>query len=936
MKWSMDTHKYISEVTRKALQVLNARGITSESSPEEIDSAERELGACGVYKNYEGAKGRIRRALFTYFKAYGCMNDNETLTELGTAFAENKLSVQELSFIYILAYKFEDDSSSYYPTNIILECLSKMRTLANGKAFITPYDFKALTELSSVSEVSDAFVQNLLEKHNQQTEEVNERAIGFDVWAKMLVQAGLLQRNAEKNLEAANWEFVDWILSAYAAGVSPEKGKIASGVITYIPQVPLTQSSGNAEDYLSESAALQAYLFDGLSDRAITKYVLSENVQINGLKSAYGLNESSRHYYKDFIGLERVVGHALLQSTNLAVKNVGQLLLDLPLSEADITSVSTYPMYSIEWFREKAEDYPTLDQEAAELLEAFYEKYSVERISELSGTDLLNTIFLNAQNPDNLCRVLEFGPKIKDVFGSIKGGTAYKYGLFFSSQGCWMTGSHQKPQTLSEEEAVLVGTQIRDRLVAGAKAIEEFGEVTTIEDYKNLYISLRDVTQGDIDKVWFLKYYQMLYPSVFATNYADYAQRTVLNALGKSREKYALVRMGQIKLFADECQISNVMFNRIFWDNYVEDEGVKDDVETDEEVAIPPIKHVTGYVSNMPRNRILFGAPGTGKSFTLNGDRKELLYGNRMVDETSIDRSLYGEYERVTFHPDYSYANFVGTYKPVPFKDGDDKDAITYSYVPGPFMRTYVKALKNSRTNTPKPYLLVIEEINRANVAAVFGDVFQLLDRDENNISEYPIQASEDIKKYLASELGGSLNDYAEIRIPDNMFIWATMNSADQGVFPMDTAFKRRWDFTYLGIDDSEKGIVGKKVILGKGEHRRVVEWNELRKAINEELLTYKVNEDKLMGPYFISKKILPEGDIIETSVFTRVFKNKVIMYLFDDAAKQKRPSLFAGCSEKDRSQYSKICAAFDSLGVFIFCDAISSKFIDMVPEDDA
>lgn len=334
------------------------------------------------------------------------------------------------------------------------------------------------------------------------------------------------------------------------------------------------------------------------------------------------------------------------------------------------------------------------------------------------------------------------------------------------------------------------------------------------------------------------------------------------------------------------------------------------------------IKFNTGYQSEFPRNRILFGAPSTGKSFTLNHEKDDLLTDG-------------GEYERVTFHPDYSYANFVGTYKPVPCKDSDGKDAITYSYVPGPFMRTYVKALQNSRTDAPKPFLLVIEEINRANVAAVFGDVFQLLDRGDDEVSEYPIQASEDIKKYLAEELGGNPDDYAEIRIPDNMFIWATMNSADQGVFPMDTAFKRRWDFTYLGIDDSEAGIVGKKVVLGQGDYRRVVEWNALRKAINNELLTYKVNEDKLMGPYFISKKNLPEGEMIDPAVFTRIFKNKVIMYLFDDAAKQKRITLFGGCDEKAKNQYSKICREFDTKGVYIFCEGISSQFIDNVPEDD-
>lgn len=334
------------------------------------------------------------------------------------------------------------------------------------------------------------------------------------------------------------------------------------------------------------------------------------------------------------------------------------------------------------------------------------------------------------------------------------------------------------------------------------------------------------------------------------------------------------------------------------------------------------IKFSTGYQSEFPRNRILFGAPGTGKSFTLNREKDLLLADG-------------GEYERVTFHPDYSYANFVGTYKPVPCKDSDGKDVITYSYVPGPFMRTYVKALQNSRTDDPKPFLLVIEEINRANVAAVFGDIFQLLDRGDDEVSEYPIQASEDIKKYLAGELGGNPDDYSEIRLPDNMFIWATMNSADQGVFPMDTAFKRRWDFTYLGIDDSEAGIVGKKVVLGQGDYRRIVEWNALRKAINNELLTYKVNEDKLMGPYFISKKNLPEGEMIDPAVFTRIFKNKVIMYLFDDAAKQKRITLFGGCDEKAKNQYSKICREFDAKGVYIFCEGISSQFIDNVPEDD-
>ena len=259
---------------------------------------------------------------------------------------------------------------------------------------------------------------------------------------------------------------------------------------------------------------------------------------------------------------------------------------------------------------------------------------------------------------------------------------------------------------------------------------------------------------------------------------------------------------------------------------------------------------------------------------------------------------------------------------------GKEKSSdIAYEYVPGPFMRVYVNALKSARSENPKPYLLIIEEINRANVAAVFGDIFQLLDRGYDEVSEYPIQASEDIKKYLAKELDCDPSEVDKIRIPDNMFIWATMNSADQGVFPMDTAFKRRWDFTYLGIDDNDEDIRGKYVTVGSREKQRV-EWNALRKAINDFLANEKINEDKQLGPYFISRSIVVPtdgGTEIDSDRFCRVFKNKVLMYLFDDAAKQKRTKLFEG-SVKGQTRYSKICEAFDEQGIGIFHGDIQNR----------
>lgn len=390
-----------------------------------------------------------------------------------------------------------------------------------------------------------------------------------------------------------------------------------------------------------------------------------------------------------------------------------------------------------------------------------------------------------------------------------------------------------------------------------------------------------------------------------------------------------------------------------------------------------------------PHNRIIFGAPGTGKSFRL---KKE-----------STENSFFSEITRVTFHPDYSYSQFVGTYKPtmikadnkqedentrqiiqvlqnktsssqekynilynkfkennltlLPFllglytddafstrkKDGsataDDNNAernhgkairsyvnlksendgeeISYKYIPGPFLRTLVNALKSNRLNETKNYLLIIEEINRARVSAVFGDMFQLLDRNEYGESEYEIQTSEDMRNFLTEQLGGNKDDYQTIRLPNNFYIWATMNSADQGVFPMDTAFKRRWNFEYIGIDENESGVSAYEIpisrIVNEKKIIKKVNWNKLRQAINKKLICLNVNEDKLLGPYFIGEKDLKSA-MQNQEDFINLFKSKVLMYLFEDAAKMKRN--FFNC---DKYIYSEICKEFDKKGIEVF-----------------
>ncbi|MGX7092568.1 AAA family ATPase [Hutsoniella sourekii] len=339
--------------------------------------------------------------------------------------------------------------------------------------------------------------------------------------------------------------------------------------------------------------------------------------------------------------------------------------------------------------------------------------------------------------------------------------------------------------------------------------------------------------------------------------------------------------------------------------------------------SMQEIEYNSKIKQGLPRNKIIFGAPGTGKSFRLNEEKDALLKDG-------------GEYERVTFHPDYSYGAFVGTYKPIPTIDSRGEESISYEYVPGPFMRLFVKAIKNLNSDEQeRPFLLLIEEINRANTAAVFGDVFQLLDRKEN-ISEYPIQTSEDMRKYLSKELGGLPDNYREIKLPGNLFIWATMNSADQGVFPMDTAFKRRWTFEYLDVDANENEISNLYVFLGSSAKEKKVKWNELRKGINDYLSNERINEDKLIGPFFINVLDIvedEESEIIIKEEFTDVFKNKLLMYLFEDAARQRR-DIFSGAGT-DSNRFSKICQKFDEIGIEIFDKEVIKDVTDYKVNDE-
>lgn len=247
-------------------------------------------------------------------------------------------------------------------------------------------------------------------------------------------------------------------------------------------------------------------------------------------------------------------------------------------------------------------------------------------------------------------------------------------------------------------------------------------------------------------------------------------------------------------------------------------------------------------------NVIFYGAPGTGKSNRVEKKIKEA--GKRPF--------------RTVFHPDLQNSDFFGCLKPQM-----DGTRVRYGFSPGPFMKALAKAYREPS----EPVFLVIEELNRAAAAAVFGDLFLLLDRDDEGKGEYDVSfPSPESEQWFETETGTA---YDALLLPSNLHIYATMNSADQGVYPIDTAFRRRWRQEYLPLDYKSGPDGDVAYIDSTGKHHSLA-WREFVKLLNGHLTssqTMDIAEDRLLGQWFVKKKELDGNSIPE----------KVLLYLWDD-----------------------------------------------------
>lgn len=405
----------------------------------------------------------------------------------------------------------------------------------------------------------------------------------------------------------------------------------------------------------------------------------------------------------------------------------------------------------------------------------------------------------------------------------------------------------------------------------------------SVNSFTQVWNARKDVPQknGKIDKRF---YFNGLLKDVLYTDYKGVQRKTKFTIRNYFAGGYSDLHILKADDGIFDIRISNA--NVPTFDN--KEDGLEEVAEQKKEIKC--------------LQQIYYGAPGTGKSFE--------------VKDTTKRYSTI----RTTFHPDSDYSTFVGAYKPVmeetPVYGAQGVEVakekrITYSYVKQAFLKAYLGAWQkySKGGETAEPQFLVIEEINRGNCAQIFGDLFQLLDRSDNGFSTYPIEADSDlqneIKKAFAeggeyaiengldvddavdgytSNYGETLSDDIKngrvLLLPNNLYIWATMNTSDQSLFPIDSAFKRRWDWRYVKIADAGKGW---KIKCGT----EYCDWWTFVEEINKKIAKETSSDDKKLG-YFFCKPDKNGNTISEDK-----FVGKVLFYLWNDVFKDSDTSLF-------------------------------------------
>ena len=616
------------------------------------------------------------------------------------------------------------------------------------------------------------------------------------------------------------------------------------------------------------SYVLKKHLFDGLS-RSDIDYSFYGTKKYNGMMSQlviefFGLN-NDKGIYKG-LKFDTVINFLKLQ-TDLKYKKLADML-----SEEIDKETESHLEFFRNFFISNAEKVDPEEEGYIALENQFLKEYPLERILQFSIDEY-----------KEYCYKLEFDKTTyKNIGFPIGAGGAYKYGFYQKKDDS--TYRDGNDIIIPKEKANEYFNSYKTQLYNYLKEVEKSEDWIDPREKYNL------LAKTNYSNVWLQKLICVYFPEKVINVYKKLVLIEFAGYLGIPLDydwvpgkmsyeinKWLRKNVIEVKKY-HPFYIGNAVYKLLDIDENEKENVVTKDISYDDFVK-------GGY------NAIYYGIPGCGKSFEANREANKLTNSNQ-------DLII-----RTTFYPDYTNSDFIGQI--IPKIDDNDKNNVLYDIQGGPFTDAMVLAYNNPSSNV----CLIIEEINRGNAAAIFGDLFQLLDRKEDGNSVYYIE-NYTISKYLERECINKTYNYNKIRIPSNLYLIGTMNTSDQNVFTLDTAFKRRWEMRHI-VNNVDKSEYADKIIPILN-----MSWKDFVKKINFQITHNEddlgINgEDKQLGAYFISgiewgkmDKLIQTNNSEEAA---RIFAEKVLSYIWEDVAKLNKDSLF----KKDYRVFDDVVSDF-------------------------
>lgn len=858
-KWIIDrTINLDYTKTKRVLELLMI-----EPRKEDAD-LERILMAENVLK--KGSDGALRRRWYTYLRNYGLLEENE-LTEMGKLYANESFSLQELALMQLYKRKLVvGDQIKIRPFKILVLLLKKLvEKYGVDDAYISQEEFSNyIVDIKDDSDQEINRIFGIIEK-NKSIEKSVVQGEHTDIWFNNIKQTGIFDAIGKgifvKKERIALFEL---IADSFNMDKDSAFNKFDCSMVEKIEEF---KSCDVTEEKVSHADNIVFdYLFAGFSLTKLAQkyYKSNDEDKIEQDLNALGIQveKDNKGIYRSWIGYEGIVGVKLQKSENEACQSVGKLISQYAKSHRIVDD--SIELNDDETLEERIMkqynlmDLSAMESEIDDLYSEFQSKFSPTALLQVSDDLLPRYMFYSeTKNQDNMCYYLEKNSKIVDYFGRAGIYSCYAFNLHFNdNHKQWVTGSGKKPVLLEYEEAIDKAKEIRQELIDACEIVSKYEGTEKIEDYSKMVVQINAKCSTLCNYQWFVKYLHMNFPKMFATFYSEEWQSFLLKKCKLPNHKTIYERSGELSLLAQRVNLPNSVLAKVLVALFGfpnDDENMIEEEENKEMVDRKPRTNKTN-----PLNSIIYGAPGTGKTYSTAEYAVAFVEGRKpktnQMSETERTELMKkyreltknGQVVFTTFHQSYGYEDFIQGLRP-DTKDGEMR------FVPadGVFKKIADKAMQDQEKN----YVIIIDEINRGNISKVFGELITLIEEDkrwgENN------------------QLSVMLPSGQEFAVPNNLYIVGTMNSADKSIALIDTALRRRFEFIEVAPnEDLIKDATLKNVLV------------QLNAVLRKQL----ESSDLLIGhAYFIGKNKDDLANILNRNIIPLLYE-----YFYDNEKKVK------------------------------------------------